>query len=226
MSGGLPNYVLAQGNPSTANEYTISAGSPTWTNYTAQASVKPGANDLSQTTDLMARFTDDNNHYSLVLKNNNEWYLGKRVSGNWTTLANGTFSYSSQFYTLALTVNGSTISAAINGKVVATVTDTSFASGKFAFLTSAESELDNVVVAAPGSASLTTPPSGSSAPAASGVACVEVVNGQLTSGKCAGKFTPLLSSLIGAASDGVLCVEQQNGSLSIGKCSGTFTAKP
>ncbi|MGH2500964.1 MAG: LamG-like jellyroll fold domain-containing protein, partial [Ktedonobacterales bacterium] len=125
-SSGLPNLALAQGNPSTANEYTISAGSAAWTDYTVQASVKPGANDLTQTSDLMARFTDPNNHYSFLLKNGDQWYLGLRSGGAWTTFAQGSFPYASQFSTLALTVHGATISGAINGQVVATATDATF----------------------------------------------------------------------------------------------------
>jgi pectate lyase len=216
-SGGLPNDVLAQGSPSTAGDYTITAGSSAWTNYTVQARVKPGANDLYQPNDLMARFTNDDNHYSFLLKNNDEWYLGKRVDGTWTTLAQGTYSYSSRFYTLKMTLNGAAITAAIDGKVVATVNDTSFASGKIGFLTSAESALDDVVVTAPGAPIPTTPK-----PTPKGAACVEVVKGSLTMGTCDGTFTPVFSL---SSNGGAVCVEDTNGIMMLGTCSGTFTAK-
>ena len=225
VNGGLPNLALAQGDPSTASQYIVTAGSSSWTDYTVQASVKPGSNDLSQTTDIMARYTDSDNHYSLLFKNNSEWYLGKRSGGTWTTFAQGVYPYSSQFYTLALTVNGSTISGAINGKVVATATDQSLASGQIGFLTSAESELDNVVVSAPGSTTSapgsapgSTPVPSTPTPTATTAACAEVVNGVLTVGTCTGTFAA------GSGGSGTICVEQANGVMTQGRCSGTFSA--
>ncbi|HEY8324038.1 MAG TPA: LamG-like jellyroll fold domain-containing protein, partial [Ktedonobacterales bacterium] len=227
-SSGLPNLVLAQGNPSTASEYTISAGSAAWTDYTVQASVKPGANDLKQTSDLMARFSDPNNHYSFLLKNGDQWYLGMRSGATWTTFAQGSFPYASQFSTLALTVHGDTISASINAQVVATATDATFKSGKIGFLTSAESELDNVLVTSPDSASPTptptTTPTTTPTPA---VACVEAPNGALKTGSCSGTFTPSSSGSVGATSiGGVACVEQVKGVMTLGTCVGTFTPDP
>ena len=131
------------------------------------------------------------------------------------------YPYSSQFYTLALTVNGSTISGAINGKVVATATDQSLASGQIGFLTSAESELDNVVVSAPGSTTSapgSTPVPSTPTPTATTAACAEVVNGVLTVGTCTGTFAA------GSGGSGTICVEQANGVMTQGRCSGTFSA--
>jgi pectate lyase len=216
--------VLQQGDPDTSQFYTISAGSAAWTDYTVQASVKPGANDLTQTSDLMARFTDPNNHYSFLLKNGDQWYLGMRSGATWTTFAQGSFPYTSQFYTLALTVHGATISGSINGQVVATATDATFSSGKIAFLTSAESELDNVLVTTPDSASPTPSPTTSPTLA---VACVEAPNGALRTGQCSGTFTPSSSGSVGATSiGGVACVEQVKGVMTLGTCVGTFTPDP
>lgn len=209
--------VLQQGNPDTSQLYTIAAGSASWTDYTVQASVKPGANDLNQTSDIQARYTDTNNHYSFLLKNSGQWYLGMRDSGNWTTFAQGSFPYSNQFYTLALTVHGTTISASINGTTVAITTDSTFSSGSIAFSTSATSELDNVLVTAFGSAPPTptpTPPTPTPTPVPS-APCAEVVNGALTVGTCSGAFTP-------GGSSGTACVEEVNGVMTLGTCSGTF----
>jgi hypothetical protein len=151
-------HVLQQTNPSTANKYVITAGSSTWTDYVLQADVKPGANDLNQATVIMARFVDDNNHYSFLLKNHNEWYLGIVAGGVWSTLDQGTFSYnSSTFYTLALSVQGSTISGSINGTTMATDTDTSFASGMIALSARATAEFDNVLVTTSGGSPTPTP---------------------------------------------------------------------
>ena len=217
--------VLQQGDPDTSQLYTIKAGSSAWTDYTVQASVKPGANDLSQTSDIMARYTDDNNHYSLLLKNDSEWYLGMRSGGTWTTFAQGSFPYANQFYTLALTVNGSTISAAINGSTVATVKDSTLSSGQIAFSTSATSELDNVLVRSLGAVTPTptpvpptpTTPSTPTPTPAPSAPCAEVVNGALTVGSCGGTFTA------GSGGSGTPCVENVNNVMTLGKCSGTFT---
>ncbi len=141
------SHVLKQTDTSTSAEHEISVGSSAWTDYTVQADIKPGANDLSKSTVLMARYVDADNHYSLLLKNHSEWYLGKVAGGNWTTLGQGSFSYtSSMFYTFALSVQGSTISASINGVTRATRTDTRFPTGKIALSTKATSEFDNVQV--------------------------------------------------------------------------------
>jgi pectate lyase len=224
-TGGLPNLVAQQGHPETSSSYTISAGSSSWTNYTTQASVRPGANDLNQTSDLMARYTDASNHYSFLLKNSNEWYLGKRVSGTWTTLAQGTFAYGSTFYTLTLTTVGSTISGAINGHVVASVTDDSFTSGMIAFQTSAESELDNVAVSAPGGGASPTPnpptPATGSTHAPS-AACATVISGEIKLGQCSGTFTRGAAATASAAP----CIELVGGAMELGSCEGTFTPAP
>jgi pectate lyase len=212
--------VLQQGDPDTSQLYTIAAGSAAWTDYTVQASVKPGANDLNQTSDIQARYSDTNNHYSFLFKNGGEWYLGMRSGGNWTTFDQGAFPYSHQYYTLALSVNGATISASINGTVVATTTDSTFSSGSIAFSTSATSELDNVLVTAFGSVTPTptptptTPPTPTPTPGPS-APCAEVVNGALTVGTCSGTFTP-------GGSSGTACVEEVNGVMTLGTCSGTF----
>jgi acid phosphatase len=207
--------VLQQGDPDTSQLYTIETGSSSWTDYTVQASVKPGANDLNQTSDIQARYSDTNNHYSFLLKNGGQWYLGMRSGGNWMTFDQGTFPYTNQFYTLALSVNGTTISALINGTTVATTTDSTFSSGGIAFSTSATSELDNVLVTAFGSVTPTpTPPTPTPTPVPS-APCVEVVNGALTLGTCSGTFTP-------GGSSGTACVEQVNGAMTLGTCSGTF----
>ncbi|HKS69502.1 MAG TPA: RHS repeat-associated core domain-containing protein, partial [Ktedonobacterales bacterium] len=144
-------HVLQQTDTTIASSVYITpsvAGSANWTNYTVSADVKPGADNTSVTSaNLMGRYTDTNNHYSLILKNNSEWWLGVKQAGNWTTIANGTFSYNSNtFYTLTLSLQGTTISGSINGTVVGSGTDSTFSSGGIGFSTAANSEIDNVSV--------------------------------------------------------------------------------
>jgi hypothetical protein len=153
--------VLEQTNSSTATLYSIYAGSSTWTDYSVSASVKPGPNSTINGSSVVAidgRHKDVNNFYSLLVKNGNAWYLGKKVNGTFTTLASGSTSYNTTtWYTWVLTMTGTSISASINGLTLATVTDTSFSSGNISLITRAESEFDNVVVTTTGSAPTPTP---------------------------------------------------------------------
>lgn len=219
--------MLEQTNPA-AGSYYISAGSPSWTDYTVQASVKPGNNNLNATTDLMGRYTDANNHYSLILKNGDEWWLGVKQGGNWTTLANGVFSYKAQWYTLALTFAGTKVTASLNGTVLASATDATFASGAIGFQANSNGELDNVTVTGAGSVTPPPPPPPPPSPTpipptptpVPSVACVELVQGVMTAGQCAGTFTPASQP---APSGSAPCVEIVSNLPTVGACAGTFT---
>jgi hypothetical protein len=177
-------HVLQQTDTNTAASYFISAGSANWTDYTVSADIKPGADDTSVTVaDLMGRYTDPQNHYSLILKNNSEWWLGVKQAGNWSTIANGSYSYdSSTFYTLTLSLQGSTITGSINGVVLGSGTDTTFTSGAIGFATAANSELDNVsVVDGTGQGGGSPPPAptlGSFTPTSGAVGSTVTLSGQ------------------------------------------------
>jgi hypothetical protein len=153
--------VLKQNNSSTSTLYSIFAGDPTWTDYTFSASVKPGLNSTINGSSVVAidgRHKDANNFYSLLVKNGNAWYLGKKVNGTFTTLATGSTSYNTTtWYTWTLTMTGNSISASINGTTLATVTDGTFTSGNISFTTRAESEIDSVVVTWAGTGPTPTP---------------------------------------------------------------------
>ncbi len=153
--------VLEQTSSSTSPLYGIYAGDPTWTDYSLSASVKPGPGSTVYGTSVVAidgRRQDANNFYTLLVKNGNAWYLGKKVSGNFTTLAWGSTSYNTTtWYTWTLTMTGTTISASINGTTLATVTDSAFSSGNISFKTHDQSEFDNVVVTSTGSNPTPTP---------------------------------------------------------------------
>jgi hypothetical protein len=148
--------VLEQTNPDTSAEKRVLAGSVNWTDYVFQADVKPGANSPSSGLQLVARETDSNNYYSFGLWSNT-WYLKKRVAGTQTELASGNFTFTSQFYTLTFSLQGTTLSATINGSTVVTLTDTSLSSGQIGFGSRAMSEIDNVVVTTNGTAPTPTP---------------------------------------------------------------------
>src|SRR5579883_2719393 len=152
------SQVLEQTNTSTSSESRVLAGSAGWTDYVFQADVRPGANAPALGLQIIARLKDSNNYYSFGLYSNT-WYLKKRVAGNQTTITQGNFTYTSQFYTFTFSLQGSTISAAINGTTVTTVTDTSLSSGMIGFSTKAMSEIDNVIVTTNGVAPTPTPAS-------------------------------------------------------------------
>ncbi len=152
------SQVLEQTNTSTSSESRVLAGSANWADYVFQADVKPGANAPALGLQIIARLKDSNNYYSFGLYSNT-WYLKKRVAGNQTTITQGNFTYTSQFYTFTFSLQGSTISAAINGTTVTTVTDTSLSSGMIGFSTKAMSEIDNVIVTTNGVAPTPTPTS-------------------------------------------------------------------
>jgi hypothetical protein len=155
------SQVLKQTNSSENTLYGIYAGSSTWTDYTLSASVKPGVGGTDWGSSVIAidgRRKDVNNFYSLLVKNGSEWYLGKKVNGNFITLASGSISYNTTtWYSWTLTMTGTTISASINGTTLATVTDSTFSSGNIGFKTRSQSEFDNIVVTSPGSSSTPTP---------------------------------------------------------------------
>ena len=160
------SQVLAQTSSNYNSFYGIYTGSSTWTDYSVSANVKPGVNGTIQyhsSVRLDGRRQDANNTYSMVVQNGNIWYLGKRVNGTFTTLAQGSTTYNTTaWYTWTLTLTGNTVSASINGATLATVTDGSYSSGNIGFWTHSKSELDNVVVTGTGNSPTPTPTSTSS----------------------------------------------------------------
>jgi hypothetical protein len=195
------SHVLRQVTAPAASSY-IWAGSPAWTDYTLSAQVKmPSGAGLNGTFNLMGRYTDANNHYSLILKNGSEWWLGVKQGGNWSTLAVGSFPYQANvWYTFALSFSGQKISASINGKLLASATDTTFSHGAIGWSTNASGELDNVSVIAPGGTPPPPPPTPTPIPPTptpaptpqpiNGVACTVIIAGASEQGVCSGTFTP------------------------------------
>jgi Glycosyl hydrolase family 59/Ricin-type beta-trefoil lectin domain/Glycosyl hydrolase family 59 central domain len=118
-----------------ANPYTI-GGNLSWANYTVSADAmmeQAGAVQLLGRVGTMAAFAPaDINDYYLQLGNTGAWSIVRNsTSGTLTTLASGTVTAPGldTWQELSLTFNGHTISAAINGTTVGTVTDSSYASG-------------------------------------------------------------------------------------------------
>lgn len=131
---------------STAGELT--AGNPGWTDYTVSVDVKaPGG---TAPFGILGRWQSFNYTYLLLLRGGTTWQLAKRVNGTFSQIRAGTFSVvTGTWYTLKLSFSGTTISASIGNTTLATVKDTSLASGQVGFHTLTTPEYDNVVVTSP-----------------------------------------------------------------------------
>jgi Glycosyl hydrolase family 59/Ricin-type beta-trefoil lectin domain/Concanavalin A-like lectin/glucanases superfamily len=143
-----------------ATPYTI-GGNLSWANYTVSADAlmqQAGAVQLLGRAGPQQGFSPANiNDYYLQFGNTGAWSIVRNSTGGTrTTLASGTVSApgTGTWQHLALTFNGSTISAAINGSTVATVTDSSYASGMIGLGTSGyqTDQFDNLSVTLAGSA--------------------------------------------------------------------------
>jgi hypothetical protein len=125
-----------------AAPYTI-GGNLSWSNYTVSADAlmeQAGAVQLLGRVGTMQPFDPAAiNDYYLQLSNAGAWSIVRNsTSGTLTTLASGTVTAPglNTWQQLALTFNGHTISAAINGTTVGTVTDSAYASGMIGLGTS------------------------------------------------------------------------------------------
>jgi Glycosyl hydrolase family 59/Ricin-type beta-trefoil lectin domain/Galactocerebrosidase, C-terminal lectin domain len=125
-----------------ADPYTI-GGNLSWANYTVSADAmmeQAGAVQLLGRVGAMAPFDPaDINDYYLQLSNTGAWAIVRNsTGGTLTTLASGTVTAPGldTWQQLALTFNGDTISAAINGATVGAVTDSAYASGMIGLGTS------------------------------------------------------------------------------------------
>jgi hypothetical protein len=141
-TGGLSGDCLQQQAATTpiewddnANPYTI-GGNLSWADYTVSADAlmeQAGAVRLLGRVGTMEAFDPAAiNEYYLQLGNTGAWSVVRNnTSGTLTTLASGTVSAPGldTWQQLSLTFDGDTITAAINGSTVATVTDSTYASG-------------------------------------------------------------------------------------------------
>jgi Ricin-type beta-trefoil lectin domain len=110
-------------------------GDTTWSNYTVTSDVdlrQAGTAELFGRANTQDRPQSDQAAYLFRASNTGAWSIGKSdTSGNITTLASGTTGAlgTDSWHTLSLTMQGSVISASINGRQVGSVTDTSYESG-------------------------------------------------------------------------------------------------
>jgi hypothetical protein len=169
-----------------ATPYTI-GGNLSWANYTVSADAlmqQAGSVRLLGRVGAQQSFSPANiNDYYLQLSNTGGWSIVRNsTSGTLTTLASGTVAAPglNTWQHLSLTFNGSSISAAINGTTVGTVTSSSYASGMIGLGTSGyqTDQFSDLSVSLVGSAT----PTGPIVAGVDTAECVDVNGGSATAG--------------------------------------------
>jgi hypothetical protein len=160
-AGGRSGQCVQQQSPakpvewdSNANPYTM-GGNLGWRNYTVSADAlmeQAGSAQLlgrvgTQRSETVADIDD----YYLQLSNTGTWSVVRNSSsGKLTILASGTVTAPglNTWHILALTFNGSSITAAVDGKAVGSVTDSTYNSGMIGLGTSGyqTDQFDNLSV--------------------------------------------------------------------------------
>ncbi|MDR7280362.1 pectate lyase family protein [Catenuloplanes atrovinosus] len=134
------------GTGADARTYT---GEATWTDYSVRARVKPtGFNGSGRTAGVTARVQSGSAYYGLAVSNAGRIELFKRAGGAPISLGGASAAVTTgTWYTLTLEVSGSTLRGYLNGALVATATDSTFASGRAGLATSyASASFDDVDV--------------------------------------------------------------------------------
>ncbi|MDI1465205.1 pectinesterase family protein [Catellatospora sp. KI3] len=153
-SGGTWSVAADGGNvlrqSGTSSDARARAGSSAWTNYTVTARVKPIAfNGSNRFAALLARAQSSTSYYYLALRSNHTVELKKLVNGSSTTLATGAVTVTAgTWYTLSLSVSGTTLRGTVNGGTALTAADGQFATGGIGVATYyASASFDDVTVA-------------------------------------------------------------------------------
>ncbi|GGM09187.1 MULTISPECIES: right-handed parallel beta-helix repeat-containing protein [Micromonospora] len=157
VSDGSP--VVRQSNSGSENA-RIFAGSTSWTSYTVQARVKPLSLGAGGHAGLLARASGSTRYYRLALLAGNQVQL-QAVSGSSVTVlgsASRTVA-TGTWYTLAITVDGSTIRGTVDGAPVGQATNSLSSAGRIGLQTAyASASFDDVRVDTGGTAPTTPPP--------------------------------------------------------------------
>jgi len=154
VSDGSQVFQQSDNTTDRAREF---AGSTGWTNYTVTARVKATSfASSSSVVSLAARVSSATKMYRLSLTNSNTVRLEFMNGSTLVTIASLSRTVSTNtFYTLSITVNGSTISGSIDGVSVGSGTDSNISAGQIGLFTAtAAGRFDDVSV----SDSSTTPP--------------------------------------------------------------------
>jgi hypothetical protein len=153
---------LRQTNASSENAREF-AGDASWTDYTVSARVKPLSYGSGGYAGLLARAKSSTTFYRLALLSGNQVQLQAVSSGSVTVLGSASRTVATgSWYTLSLTVSGSTISGSVDGTGIGSATSSVAASGRIGLQTGyASAGFDDVTVTT-GSGGGTSPTSGTS----------------------------------------------------------------
>ncbi|MFY1636901.1 family 16 glycoside hydrolase [Solwaraspora sp. WMMB335] len=157
--------VLRQGGTS-ANARAL-VGDAGWTDYTVTARVKPTVfNGSDRFAAVLARVAASTSYYYLALRSSDRVELKRLVGGSSTTLASvGVPVDTDTWYTLRLTVAGTTLTGQVDGGPLLTATDSTYASGGIGLATfNASANFDDVTVTTTGPIPTPTEPTPSLSP--------------------------------------------------------------
>jgi fibronectin type 3 domain-containing protein len=152
---------LAYRQSGTSADSNSRTGSPSWTNISVQARVKPIAfNGADRYVGVMTRVVNSNHYYFFALQNGNRLLLGKRAGSSPITLATKSFTFSpGTFFTLRLDANGSSLTGFVNGTQQLTASDSEFTAGIIGGATFfASASFDDFLVTSIGGGGGTPPP--------------------------------------------------------------------
>ncbi|HEY4460529.1 MAG TPA: ricin-type beta-trefoil lectin domain protein [Pseudonocardiaceae bacterium] len=162
-------------------------GDTGWSNYTVSSDVdlrQAGTAELFGRANTQDRPQSDQNAYLFRVSNTGAWSIDKSdTSGTVTALTSGTTTAlgTGTWHTIALTMQGSTISAALDGKQLGSVTNTAYQTGQagLGVVGYQTDQFDNLVIT-PGTG---TGP-GPTGPVTSGMSgkCLDDFGGTITNG--------------------------------------------
>ncbi|WP_194898935.1 ricin-type beta-trefoil lectin domain protein [Catenulispora pinisilvae] len=115
--------------------YTL-VGDQTWSNYTVQADTlfeQSGSVELIGRANIQGTNNNGLNAYHLRVSDSGAWSIVKSdTSWNFTTLASGTISGLglNKWHKVAFQLDGSTLTASVDGTVIGSATDSSFTNGQ------------------------------------------------------------------------------------------------
>jgi pectate disaccharide-lyase len=150
---------LRQSNASSENARDF-AGDAGWADYTVSARVKPLAFGTGGFAGLLARAKSSTTFYRLALLPGNQAQLQAVSSGSVTVLGTSSRTVATgTWYTLSLSVTGSTITGSVDGTTVGTSTNAVAATGRIGLQTAyASAGFDDVTVATGGGSTPTPTP--------------------------------------------------------------------
>jgi Glycosyl hydrolase family 59/Ricin-type beta-trefoil lectin domain/Concanavalin A-like lectin/glucanases superfamily/Glycosyl hydrolase family 59 central domain len=140
-------------------------GDVSWRNYTVSTDVLLEKSGYAQLMGRVTNYNHDNPHnlnaYYLRVADNGQWSIrSNNTAGNQRTLASGTTAAlgTGRWHTVSLTLNGSKITATIDGTAVGSATDTAWVAGQVGYATGqgVSAQFDNLSITPIGGATVPT----------------------------------------------------------------------